>query len=341
MVVIGASAGGVGALIDLVAGLPAGLPAAVLVVLHVPPYSPSALPEILTRSGPLDAVHPEDGDPIRPGRIYIAAPDHHLLVEEGRVAVKRGPKENRHRPAVDALFRSAAFVCGPRVVGVVLTGALDDGTSGLWTVKRRGGVAVVQDPVEAAYGDMPMSALEQVEVDHTLPAAEMGPLIGRLVGRPAPAEPEVSEEEQRLLEMEVKIATRDNAFERGIIGMGELTPFTCPECHGALVRLGVGRAGRFRCHTGHAFTPGALLAGITETAEDPLWQAMRGLEEAPMLLNDVGRHLEASGDDEAASVFFRKGEETARRARAAHGSAQSQERLSGDLRHEPGYEVRT
>ena len=175
IVVIGASSGGVEALRSVADGLPPDFPAAVFVVMHFPEDVPSALPRILSRAGPLEAVHPEDGDPIEAGRIYVAPPDFHLLVARGRVRIRRGPKENRHRPAVDPLFRTAAFAYGPRVVGVVLTGARDDGTAGLMAVKRRGGVAVVQDPDDALFAGMPEHALEYVEVDHRVPLGELAP----------------------------------------------------------------------------------------------------------------------------------------------------------------------
>ena len=169
MVVVGTSSGGVEALMELCGGLPEDLPAAVFVVVHFPEGAPSVLPSILNRAGPLKAVHPEDGDPIENGRIYVAPPGLHLLVERGRVRLVRGPRENLHRPAVDPLFRTAAVAYGPRAVGVVLTGARDDGTAGLLAIKRRGGVAVVQDPDDALFSGMPQSALEYVDVDYCLP----------------------------------------------------------------------------------------------------------------------------------------------------------------------------
>src|SRR5438067_12132886 len=172
-IVIGASAGGVDALQQLVAGLPADLPAAVFVVLHISPHGPSVLPRILSRAGPLRAAHPKDREAIRPGRVYVAPPDYHLLVSNGRVRVTRGPRENGHRPAVDALFRPAARSRGPRVVGAVLSGVLDDGTAGLLAVKQAGGLAVVQNPADALYSGMPQSALDNVAVDYTLPVADI------------------------------------------------------------------------------------------------------------------------------------------------------------------------
>lgn len=187
IIVIGASHGGIEALSLLMGTLPADLAASVFVVQHVSPQVPSHLPEILSRRGSLPASHPHDGEEFQPGRVYIAPPDRHLLVEDGRVRVGRGPRENLFRPAVDVLFRSAALAHGPRVIGVVLTAALDNGTAGLWAVKHHGGIAVVQDPSEAQHASMPESALEYVDVDHCLPVAEMGPLLGRLAREEAPA----------------------------------------------------------------------------------------------------------------------------------------------------------
>src|SRR5437588_11068380 len=185
IIVVGASAGGVEALVTLARSLQRNLQAAVFVVLHIPAQSPSLLPEILGRAGPLKAVQATDDMQIEQGHIYVAPPDHHMLMELGKVRVVRGPKENRHRPAVDPLFRSAALAYGPRVIGVILTGALDDGTAGLLAVKRRGGIAVVQDPSEAMYPSMPSSALAHVEVDHVLSLADIGPLLGRLASQEA------------------------------------------------------------------------------------------------------------------------------------------------------------
>ncbi|HEY1340020.1 MAG TPA: chemotaxis protein CheB [Bryobacteraceae bacterium] len=180
IVVVGASSGGVDALQQFAHGLPADLPAAVFVVLHMLPWISSSLPEILSAAGPLPAGHPQSGQRFEPGRIYVAPPDRHLLLEDDRVMLWRGPKENRHRPAVNALFRSAAVAHRGRVAGVVLTGALDDGSTGLWWVKRFGGVAIVQDPEEARCPEMPQSALEHVNVDYVERVARMGRLLSRL-----------------------------------------------------------------------------------------------------------------------------------------------------------------
>jgi two-component system chemotaxis response regulator CheB len=188
ILVVGASAGGIEALKAVCGSLPADLSAAVFVAVHLAASGPDLLPGILTRAGPLPAIHPEDLQPIEPRRIHVAPPDHHLLVKDGYVRVVRGPRENGHRPAVDPLFRSAAVAYGPRVIGVVLTGALDDGTAGLAAIKSRGGLAVVQDPLEARYPSMPQNAIRNVRVDHRARLAEMGPLLARLASQEAPPE---------------------------------------------------------------------------------------------------------------------------------------------------------
>jgi two-component system chemotaxis response regulator CheB len=336
IVVVGASAGGVEALQALVTGLPEDFAAAVFVVLHVPAYAPSHLPEILDAAGPLPAAFAEDGERVRPGRIYVARPDHHLLLDGDRVAVKRGPKENRFRPSVDALFRSAAYFHGPRVIGVVLSGALDDGTSGLWTVKRLGGTAVVQTPAEAKFDSMPRAAMDHVDVDHTCLVAEIGPLLLRLMDNPAAdveAEPGAEIDRARA-KIEVSVAATGNAFQQGIMDHGTLTPFTCPECHGALVRIEEGALSRFRCHTGHGYTPNALLAEITESVEETLWAAMRGIEEGVMLLRETGGKYAAAGDAGAAATYAAKADELEERARVVHESVLASDQFSGDKLHE-------
>lgn len=330
IITLGASAGGVEALRALASGLPGDLDASVFAVLHVPPHSPSNLPDILSRSGPIQAEHAQDGAAIRPNRIYVAPPDKHLMVEAGRMIVRRGPKENRFRPSIDALFRSAAYVFGPRTIGVIMSGVLDDGTSGLWSIKRLGGLAVIQEPDDAIHPEMPRNAMEYVNIDHVIRAAELGPLLGRLVGERAPAETEVSRDELRRLGLEVEIAANDGAFEKGIMDWGEMAPFTCPECHGALVQLREAGIVRFRCHTGHAFTPSTLLAEITDTVEATLWQAMRAVEEQAMMLEHIASHLRDAGRADGADQFMQKAQQARGRAQVIHGSLPEHEQLSAD-----------
>jgi two-component system chemotaxis response regulator CheB len=335
IIVVGASAGGVAALVDFVKSLPSNLDASIFVVLHTAPYSPSQLPQVLSKAGELNATHAKDGEEIEKGQIYIAPPDHHLILEKGnRIAVRKGPKENRFRPSVDALFRSAAFVYGPRVVGIVFSGLLDDGTSGMWNIKRCGGVTIIQNPEDAQYPSMPKNVLQYVDVDHITTAAQAGAVVTELVGMKAPQRPNLSKEDLELLKMEVIIAMRDNAFEIGILDMGKLSTFTCPECHGALVSFEEGQMLRYRCHTGHAYTTNSLLASISIAAEEQLWKAMQNLEATTMLLNQIADHYHAAGKVKIAKQFKQKAEMIAKRARTVHDSIFTQELLSEDLRFE-------
>ena len=232
-----------------------------------------------------------------------------MLVEKGYIRVARGPKENRFRPAIDPLFRSAAYVYGPRVIGVVLTGALDDGTAGLWTIKLRGGTAVVQEPSDALIRSMPLNALDNVAVDHRLPASEIGTLLGRLARQQAPAPVGVAADEDEKTRHEIRIAKEREALEEGILDFGELSPFTCPECHGVLTMLREDMITRFRCHTGHAFSAGTLLESAAEAIEARLWDAVRAVDETVMLLNHLGEELAKAGNAAAAARCFDKARE--------------------------------
>jgi len=267
--------GGVELLLDLVAELPAKLPASLFVVLHTAAGYVSSLPELLSRRGALPAKHPNHGDPIAPGQIYVAPPDNHLLVRQGFVEVVRGPKENGHRPAVDPLFRSASWSYGPRVVGVILSGYLDCGTAGLLSVKARGGLAVVQDPASATAPDMPRSALERVAVDHVVNPAELPGLIARLATEEAPAWPGAG----------AVVKTLEGAEP------GSHVELVCPSCHGVLTEAKVGDFRHFRCHVGHAFSLESLVGEQSEDLERALWAAVRSLEESAALSRRLS-HIE-------------------------------------------------
>lgn len=338
IIVIGASAGGVTALKQLVSSLPADFKGSIFIVLHIPAYSESRLPTILSMAGPLPALHPRDGDIIEPGKIYVATNDHHLILEKNKIIVRRGPKENRFRPSIDALFRSAAFVYGSRVIGIILSGMLNDGVSGLWTIQQHGGVTIIQDPDDAEQSQLPENAQEYVDADYIVPALDMAPLIAGLIKEPAPKRNKFTPKQLDLLKMEIIIATKDNAFEMGIMNMGEYTPFTCPQCHGALVRLEEGKMIRYRCHTGHAYTASSLLAELSETVESQLWMSMRGLEEMNMLLKHIGDHYKKLGNNKAASLFQGKAKESADRAQIIHDSVLQQDTYSEDIRLNKGKE---
>lgn len=331
IVVIGSSSGGVTALLALVKTLPADFPAPIFIVQHVGADSRSILPQLLNEVSPLAVKHARDGEVFAAGTIYVAPPDFHLLIEEDHILVKRGPKENRFRPSIDALFRAAGYGYGPRVIGVVLTGYLDDGTSGLWSIQRLGGLAVVQDPHDAESPAMPANALEFVQADYVVPLAELGPLLVRLTAERVPAKPRVTKAELDLLGLELAIAKAGDAFALNIIGHGELTSFTCPECHGALTQLIEGKLIRYRCHTGHAYTVSALLGEVTQSVEGFLYQAMRGLEETHMLLSTLADHFVQTQQPAAADLFRRKAEESGIQARHMHQAIVKHESLSGDL----------
>jgi two-component system chemotaxis response regulator CheB len=333
IVVIGASAGGMEALQELAARLPRDLDASLFVVWHMPPGLRSVLPQVLSKVGSVPAEHAQDRQKIERRRIYVAPADHHMLLEEGYIRIARGPRENRFRPAVDPLFRSAAYVYGPRVIGVVLTGALDDGTAGLWTIKMRGGTAIVQDPDEAMHPSMPLNALQNVEVDYKATLSDIARLLGKLTREEAPRAPDLPMEEKRKLEAEIRIAEQEEAMMQDILGKGELSPFTCPECHGVLARMQEGRIMRFRCHTGHAFSADTLLSSLTEQVEARLWDAVRAVDETVMLLNHMGEHLARAGHAEAAERYRGKAKEALDRTKPIREAAQSAEQFSAnDLR---------
>lgn len=300
IIAIGASAGGLKALRTIVAGLPADLGASLFVVQHVAPGAESVLPAILDRDGALRAAHAVDGERIRPGRIYVAPPDHHLIVNRGAMRVARGPHENRFRPSVDVLFRSAARAYGPRVVGVILTGYLDDGTVGLQAVQKCGGVTVVQDPFDAEHAGMPGSALRYVEVDHCEPLAGIAPLLARLAAAPAAAAHPPGER----LEIEASIAEQQmntQEFLENVERIGTRTTYSCPQCNGAVWQIGDEDPLRFRCHIGHSFTADVFLAEQTQHVEDALWSAVRMMEEKVTFLRQYAERLKKHDADDAAA----------------------------------------
>jgi two-component system chemotaxis response regulator CheB len=267
IIVIGASAGGVTALQRLCAALPADLPASIFVAQHLSPSARSVLPQLLDRSGPLRALSPVDGDTIEPGRIYVGAPDHHMLLREGRILMRRGPLENRTRPAANALFRSAAVHYGARVIGVVLTGLLDDGTDGLIAIKAAGGLSIIQDPEDAEWPSMPRNALKRDHVDHAAALGDIAPLLARLAREEAGTSLRVPEEYL----VEDRIAAQEFAvMEADIVTPGRPSHLSCPDCGGVLNQIEAESEIRFRCQVGHAFS--AL--GLADAQSDELERAL-------------------------------------------------------------------
>ena len=261
IITIGASAGGVEALKQVVCQLPADLPAAICIVLHTSPYGESALPAILRRAGKLPVTHAVDGAPLNLSHIYVAPPDHHLLVKRGHLRVVHGPAENGLRPAVDPLFRTAATSYGPRAIGVVLSGTLDDGTEGLERIKQAGGLAIVQDPHDALFSGMPQNAINHVAVDAVLPVQDIAAMLVQLVAEPlAEGEAAMTFDEPPHVLVELEGAATEALAKRGVAA-----GFTCPSCGGALWELHEGHHLRFQCRTGHAWSPESLLAARSES----------------------------------------------------------------------------
>lgn len=275
-VVVGASAGGVEALKQLASEMPADFPAAVLVVLHVPPTGTSVLPQILDRAGPLPARHAQLGDSLEPGQILIAPPDQHLIVYDHAVTLSRGPKENGHRPAVDVLFRTAAQTLGPRVIGVVLSGSLDDGAAGMVAVRLRGGRGLVQDPEEALHASMPLSAMRTSDVQESLPVAKIPRRLMELLDA---IDDEPAGQPSDLMTMETAMARADQDAMNSAERPGEPSGFGCPDCGGALFEITEGGLSRYRCRVGHAWSPDSLQAEQSVALESALWMALRALEE--------------------------------------------------------------
>jgi len=312
IIVVGASAGGVQALIKLVADLPANLGAAVFIVLHIPSDSPSFLPGILSREAKLPVAHARDGEQIVKGKVYIAPPDQHLLIEDDRVKLVHGPKENLHRPSIDVLFRSAARWAGPRVIGVVLTGARDDGATGMRVIKQRGGIAIVQDPSEATFPSMPLSVLQSVRVDYRLPLTAIPPLLTEL------SKQTVEEGEYPVadrVEIETRIAEQEMAADEllaSVERIGRISRLTCPDCNGALWEIHDEDMLRYRCHVGHAFSADSLSEGQTEMLEVALWSAVRALEEKMVLAKRIVDRARKANQVRAAALFERRMQEAER-----------------------------
>jgi len=295
IVVIGASAGGVEALMRLCRGLPPDLPAAVLVAQHMAHGSPSVLARVLARSSTLPVSAAVDGEALQHGRIYVSVPDRHLLLRRDTILVRRGPRENHTRPAINALFRSAAIAYGARVVGVVLTGSLDDGTDGLIDIKRAGGTCIVQSPDEAAWPSMPQQALKRDHVDHVVDLGAMPRLLSELVRQPAGRSQPLPE--QTLIED--RIAAEDaHAPTPGTPSPGDASVISCPDCGGVLNETEPGSL-RFRCQIGHAFTSKGLVASQRDELERALDIAVRTHREREAMFLRLQHNAAAKGDTDA------------------------------------------
>jgi two-component system chemotaxis response regulator CheB len=304
--VIGASLSGIDALCDLVSKLPARFPAPIFIAQHVASHSPGMLPHLLSKAGPLPAVHPQNATVPQPGTIYVAPPDRHMLLQHGYIRLSHGPHENLARPAIDPLFRSAAASYGPAVVGVVLTGQLNDGTSGLLSIKDRGGFTIVQDPSEATARSMPLSAIQHIQVDKVCTLDEMARLFVVLANDAPP--PETTGSLQELMDIENRIAQGIFNVEDwwALEQMSVPSGLNCPNCRSALYELNDQRVLRYRCRSGHAFTAESLLSGQADAREAHLSSLFGALiEEATLAKRLRGSPLYAEDSFTAANLADR------------------------------------
>jgi two-component system, chemotaxis family, protein-glutamate methylesterase/glutaminase len=312
IIAIGTSAGGVEALILLAKGLPESFPASVLVTIHLPRQFRSNLDHLLTNAGRLPAGFANEGESIKKGRIYIAPPGRHLLVIGEHLALGTGPRENNTRPAIDPMLRSVAVCCGGRAIGVVLTGTMGDGASGLWAINQAGGMTVVQDPKDAAFPEMPQAALSRTEPDHLVHLRDMPRLLASLVLQPA-ADPIVLPESLRY---EVEIARNGRSSVNGMDAMGTRSVLTCPDCGGVMWELKDGALSRYRCHIGHAYSEEMIAVGLDDRLERGLVTALRVLNERSAQASKMRQDAQDEGRPELASTWSRKADELQKEADA-------------------------
>jgi two-component system chemotaxis response regulator CheB len=325
IVVVAASAGGLEPLRTLLAGIPADLPASVLVVLHIPATGGRTLPHILDRAGPLPAATAVDGERLKPGRVYVAPPDRHLLVSGDMVRLSRGPRQNGVRPAADPLFRSAALYGGPRVIAVVLSGALDDASLGAATVERRGGSVIVQAPEECSYEGMPRSALAATEHALIQPAAKITAQITRLAGeevemRPAEPDRELESQVGRMLAGDPHTVTQTRQY----------SGFTCPDCGGPLYHAQEEAAESFDCLVGHKWSPQALLEEQATAVERALWLAIRSLDERARMVEGLAEAARHRGHALSAAAFQKSAKEALQAADAIRKVASGLEPVAAE-----------
>jgi two-component system, chemotaxis family, protein-glutamate methylesterase/glutaminase len=315
VVIVGASAGGVEALIELARSLPADFPHPMLVVLHVAPTGTSVLPAILARACRLPVAAPADGEELQPGHVYVAPPDCHLVVEDSRLRLSQAPRENGHRPAIDPTMRTAADAYDGATIGIVLSGSRDDGTAGLMAIKASGGTAIVQDPDEALYPAMPLSAMAHVEPDAVLPIAAMARWI--LERNPQTNGARVSSNPPNPTNPtpDARLAVVDTEDDPPRSATGEGTRYTCPDCGGVLFERREGLLERFECSIGHVFSIESLSSAQAEALESALWAAVRSLDDRAALLKRLGARSRENDQMRSAATFEREAEEALERAR--------------------------
>jgi two-component system chemotaxis response regulator CheB len=309
IIVVGGSAGSGAPLKKLVADLPADFGGSVFITTHVPTAPPSYLPDLLAAAGPLPVRRAIDGMPVEPGQIYVAAQDRHLLLLDTTIRLGAGPRENMARPSIDPMFRSAALSYGPRAVGVILSGMLNDGASGLYAIKEAGGTAIVQHPLDAAEGEMPRAALEAADADHVVRADELGRTIAEVARQEAGSPREVPGN----LILEVEVANGGRLGSELLRRFSEPVPLTCPDCAGVLSEVSGERPLRYRCQIGHAYTAEEL-AAHHELIDEAVRIAMRLMEERVELVDRMSREARASGRHAVAELYEDRANEYRRHA---------------------------
>lgn len=319
IIVIGGSAGGLEALTTVLSDLPADLNASLFVVLHTSPQSGEGLPQVLERSCLMPVAFATDAQRVQRGHVYVAPPDHHLTLADGELAVARGPRENGFRPAIDPLFRSAAKWHGSRVVGVILSGAMDDGTFGMMAVKEAGGTAIVQHPYEAFVPSMPLSAIQNVEVDYIVRTAEIPQLLVKATEGEFKVSGRASLRRERVT-ADIDPTERDIDLS-GVVPDEIPQPpskLVCPDCGGSLWEVAEGGLTRYRCHTGHGYTSATLLAAQSGNLEHALWGAIRVLSERATLHRQLSRRNAARGMTSSAEKYRERAIQEERHANVIH-----------------------
>lgn len=303
IIVIGASAGGFRAINQLVANIPNTLPTAIFVVMHLGKQSvPEIILQHLERNTKFTCKVPTHGDPIQKGYLYIAPRDCHMLVTKGTIHITKGPHENRWRPSIDVLFRSAAAAYDSRSIGIVLSGMMDDGTSGMSAIKRSGGVCIVQEPEEAEFPDMPKNVLNNVDVDYRVPVNDIGYILDDLFAKPQGPMHEIPED----IRIEAEITQNMSSNINDMRKIADQSVFICPECGGGLWAVKNDKAHRYRCHTGHTYNEKLLVETQSEALEGSVWVCIRMLEERKLLLSSVASHEQEEGRSAEAEDNLRK-----------------------------------
>jgi two-component system chemotaxis response regulator CheB len=327
IIVIGGSAGSGAVLQRIMADLPPDLPASIFVATHVPSQSAGYLADMLARTSSLKVTEAIDGQPIEKGRVYVAVPDSHLLVIDGTMRLGDGPRENMTRPAIDPLFRSAALSHGPRVVGVILSGMLNDGVSGLSAIKACGGTAIVQHPLDAEADQMPLAALETVNADEVASAADLGRLLTE-ISRTKAGEAKHCPES---LELEVQIAAGSRLGSERLVGFADPSALSCPDCNGVLSEIRNEHPLRYRCQIGHAYTAETLLERRNEV-DAAMRVALRIMEERVTLVTRMAKDARATGRHAVAELYEARAEEYSRYSETLRTAAVEGARLARPLR---------